>query len=220
MPHLGQPSYRRVSLSSILELWNQAWIEELGDTDLTNARVAGRATKANPNKEDVAQWHKQGPQWVQEYVNWREANPNWKIWITPNGDPAIELPIKVLIKGVPVLVIIDRVFEVNGELVVMDLKTSSRDPESALQLGFAKMVLEEQFHMPVNWGVYYMSRKANILETVDLRWYSVEKMEYLIETFDKSRKSGLFLPNASSCGLCGFTKICPFTSKKKGQEEQ
>lgn len=205
-------------MSSATQLWIQAWSECLGDKDLTGARVAGRATKANPNKEDVHQWHIQGPQWVHEYTQWRKANPDWKIWVTPNNQPAIELSINVKIAGVSVLVIIDRVFEVNGELVVVDLKTSSRDPESALQLGMGKLVLEEQFHMPVNWGTYYMSRKAGTLEMIDLSWYSVEKMEYLIETFDKARKTGLFLPNAGSCGLCGFTDICEFTSKKKKEK--
>ena len=28
-------------------------------------------------------------------------------------------------------------------------------------------------------------------------------------------RAGIFLPNADSCGLCGFTKICPFTSKRE-----
>lgn len=207
-------------MTSALDFWNQAWAEELGDADLTGARVAGRATKANPNKEDVTQWQKQGPQWVYEYTQWRLNNPDWKIWVTPQGIPAIELSIKVYIVGVPVLVIIDRIFEVNGELVVLDLKTSSRDPASALQLGMAKLVFEEQFHMPLNWGTYYMSRKAGTLEMIDLSWYSLEKMEYLIGTFDKARKTGLFLPNAESCGMCGFTKICPFTSKKEHQNDE
>lgn len=209
------PAGRQANLTSPLELWNTAWKECLGDKDLTNARVAGRATKANPNKEDVAQWHVQGPQWVSEYTQWRTNNPSWKIWVTPNGVPAIELNMNVKIAGVSVMVIVDRVFEINGELVILDLKTSSRDPESALQLGIGKLVLEEQFHMPVNWGTYYMSRKAGTLAMIDLSWYSLEKMEYLIETFDKSRKSGLFLPNAGSCNMCGYTDICQFTSKKK-----
>ena len=38
---------------SVQQLWDNAWGECKGDTDLTNARVGGRATKANPNKEDV-----------------------------------------------------------------------------------------------------------------------------------------------------------------------
>ena len=116
--------------------------------------------------------------------------------------------------------VIDRVFEVDGNLVVVDLKTSSRDPQSALQLGFYKYGLEHQFGQPVELGTYYMSRKAGTIEMIDLTWYTDEKLEYLVETFDKSRKAGIFLPNAESCGLCGFTKICPFSSKRdKGGKE-
>lgn len=206
-------------MTTALELWNEAWKECLGDKDLTNARVGGRASKANPNKEDVAQWQVQGPQWVAEYIAWRKGNPNWKIWKTPEGKPAIELLLSPIVAGLEVKMVIDRVFEVDGELVIVDLKTSSRDPASALQLGFYKLGMEEAFHQPVNFGTYYMSRKAGTLAMIDLSWYTYEKMEYLIETFDKSRKAHIFLPNAESCNMCGFTKQCPFTSKKESQGE-
>ena len=42
------------------KLWTDAWVATKGDIDLTNARVGGRATKANPNKEDVNFWNTQG----------------------------------------------------------------------------------------------------------------------------------------------------------------
>lgn len=206
-------------LPSALELWKDAWKESLGDKDLTNARVAGRATKAMPNKEDVAQWQIQGPQWVLEYTQWREANPDWKIWKTPQGAKAVELGLTPIIAGVPVKMFIDRVFDVNGTLIVVDLKTSSRDPISALQLGFYKYGLEHQFGQPVEFGTYYMARKQGTLPLIDLTWYTDEKIEYLVEQFERSRRAGIFLPNAESCGLCGFTKVCQFTSKKENQND-
>ena len=60
---------------SVQQLWDQAWLESKGDTDLTNARVGGRATKANPNKEDITFWQTAGPKWVEAYIAWRKANP-------------------------------------------------------------------------------------------------------------------------------------------------
>ena len=59
----------------INELWQEAWKVCVGDKDLSNARVSGRATKATPNKEDATQWQKQGVVFVQDYVKWRKANP-------------------------------------------------------------------------------------------------------------------------------------------------
>ena len=202
-------------MTEIVELWQQAWKECLGDKDLTNARVAGRATKAAPNKEDVAQWQVQGPQWVASYIAWRKANSDWKIWTTPDGRPAIELDLEPEIGGIKIKMSIDRIFEVNGKLIIVDLKTSQQVPPSALQLGFYKYGVESIFGVPVDFGTYYMARSASTSAIVDLGWYTEEKLEYLVMQFDKARKAGIFIPNAESCSMCGFTKICEFTSKRK-----
>jgi putative RecB family exonuclease len=200
----------------VKQLWDEAWVQSKGDLDLTNARVGGRATKLHPNKEDVGFWTLTGPQWVQGYISWREANPNWKIWHTPEGVPAIELALTPVVAGVQVKMIIDRVFEVDGELVIVDLKTSQNTPASSLQLGFYKLGLEQQFGIPVNKGNYYMSRHSGVGEMIDLSTYTRDKMEYLIEGFDKARKAGIFLPNTNNCQyMCGLTEYCQFSTKKE-----
>ena len=200
---------------STQQLWDQAWLESKGDTDLTNARVGGRVTKANPNKEDVTFWQTAGPKWVEAYIAWRKANANWKIWTAPDGNPGIELALTPVVNGVAVKMIIDRVFEVNGELVIVDLKTSQNTPTSSLQLGFYKLGLEQTFGVNVKWGTYYMSRGSNVSEMVDLSEYTYDKMEYLITQFDKARKSAIFLPNTNSCQyMCGLTEYCQFSIKK------
>lgn len=196
-------------------IWDSAWASSKGDVDLSTARVGGRATKANPNKEDVAFWQTKGPQWVEAYIAWRQTNQTWKIWTAPDGNPGIELALTPVVAGVPVKMIIDRVFEVNGELVIVDLKTSQNTPASSLQLGFYKLGLELQFGIEVKWGTYYMSRGSNISEMVDLSEYTYDKMEYLISQFDKARKAGIFLPNTNNCQyLCGLTAHCQFSTKK------
>jgi CRISPR/Cas system-associated exonuclease Cas4 (RecB family) len=204
-------------MSDPIDLWNDAWAVCVGDKDLTNARVSGRATKANPNKEDVTQWHKQGPVFVQDYIAWREANPNWKIWRTPDNKPAIELELEVPIGNIPIKVGIDRIFDVDGKLVIIDLKTSSSEQYlSSLQLGFYKVAIEVAYGVSITHGNFYMARKASMTDWVDLSDYTYEKLEYLVNQFDKARKSGIFIPNAASCKLCGFSKECTFSSKKEG----
>ena len=199
----------------VQRLWDEAWLETKGDIDLDKARVGGRATKANPNKEDVAFWQSAGPRWVEGYIAWRQANPNWKIWIAPDGNPGIELALTPVVAGVPVKMIIDRVFEVDGQLVICDLKTSQQTPSSSLQLGFYKLGLEQTFGVEVKWGNYYMARGNSTSEMVDLSEYTYDKMEYLIKQFDTSRKAGIFLPNTNNCQyLCGLTEHCQFSAKK------
>lgn len=197
-------------------LWDKAWAECKGDVDLTTARIGGRATKANPNKEDVTFWQSAGPRWVEGYIAWRKANPTWKIWTAPDGNPGIELALTPIVDGVPVKMIIDRVFEVNGELVIVDLKTAQQTPSSTLQLGFYKLGLEQTFGIEVKWGTYYMSRGNTISEMVDLSSYTYDRMHYLIKQFDTARKAGVFLPNTNNCQyLCGLTAHCQFSAKKE-----
>ena len=203
-------------MSTTQQLWEEAWKLSKGDIDLTNARVGGRATKANPNKEDVDFWQTAGPRWVDGYIAWRKTNPDWKIWTAPDGNPGIELGLTPVVGDVAVKMIIDRVFEINGELVIVDLKTSQNTPTSSLQLGFYKLGIEQTFGIEVKWGTYYMSRGNNVSEMVDLSEYTYDKMEYLIKTFDKARKEAIFLPNTNSCQyLCGLTEFCQFSTKKE-----
>lgn len=202
-------------MSQVQQLWDEAWIVTKGDTNLEGARVGGRATKANPNKEDVNFWQTQGPKWVEGYIAWRQLNSNWKIWQAPDGNPGIELALTPVVAGVPVKMIIDRVFEVDGQLVICDLKTSQQTPSSSLQLGFYKLGLEQTFGVEVKWGNYYMARGNSTSEMVDLSEYTYDKMEYLIKQFDISRKTGIFLPNTNNCQyLCGLTEHCQFSAKK------
>lgn len=198
-----------------IDLWDDAWDDSKGDIDLSTARVGGRATKAYPYKEDATFWQNKGPEWVGAYIAWRKANPNWKIWTAPDGNSGIELALTPVVEGVPVKMIIDRVFEVDGELVIVDLKTSQQTPISSLQLGFYKLGIKQTFDIEIKWGTYYMSRGSNISEMVDLSEYTYDKMHYLIKTFDKARKAGLFLPNTNSCQyMCGLTQYCQFSTKK------
>jgi len=197
------------------QLWADAWAKETKNLDLTVARVAGRATKANPNKEDATWWNEQGPLWVDQYIQWRKSNTNWKLWKTPQGAKAIELELNPIIADVPVKMVIDRVFEVDGELVIVDLKTSSRRPVSDLQLGFYKVGLEQMLGVTVNQGNYWMSRDAGTGEMIDLSRYTLDMLEYLVSGFEKARRAGIFLPNLSSCSYCGLTEHCTFTKEKQ-----
>ena len=110
---------------------------------------------------------------------------------------------------------IDRIFEVNGQLVIVDLKTSRSVPTSDLQLGFYKIGVEMMTGAEVNLGNYWMSRLSGTGEMIDLSRYTLESLEYMVEGFDKARKSGIFLPNIQSCNICGYKQHCQFTKETK-----
>ena len=195
--------------------WHDAWLKEIDGLDFAKARVAGRSTKANPNREDGTWWYEQGSKWTDDYITWRKNNPHWKIWTTPQGVRAIELELNPNISGVPVKMFIDRIFEVNGQLVIVDLKTSRTRPQSDLQLGFYKVGVEMMLGVEVNLGNYWMSRESGTGEMIDLSRYTKDTLEYFVDGFDKARKAGIFLPNLQSCSFCGLTEHCQFTKKDK-----
>jgi hypothetical protein len=195
--------------------WHDAWLKEIDGLDFAKARVAGRSTKANPNREDGTWWYEQGSKWTDEYIAWRKNNPSWKIWTTPQGAKAIELELNPIIAGVPVKMFIDRIFEVNGQLVIVDLKTSRTRPQSDLQLGFYKVGVEMMLGVEVNLGNYWMSRESGTGEMIDLSRYTKDTLEYFVDGFDKARKAGIFLPNLQSCSFCGLKEHCQFTKKDK-----
>jgi hypothetical protein len=197
------------------ELWAKAWNKETQGLDFAAARKAGRATKENPNKEDAVWWNDNGSVWVDNYILWRKNNPNWKIWTTPQGIKAIELELNPIIAGVPVKMFIDRIFEVDGKLVIVDLKTSRARPTSDLQLGFYKIGVEMMLGVEVNLGNYWMSRDSGTGEMIDLSRYTQDTLEYFVDGFDKARKAGIFLPNLQSCNFCGLTEHCQFKKKDK-----
>jgi hypothetical protein len=195
--------------------WDKAWAKETEGLDFATARRAGRATKDNPNKEDEHWWNEQGSKWIDNYILWRKNNSNWKIWTTPQGVKAIELELNPIIAGVPVKMFIDRIFEVDGQLVIVDLKTSARKPISDLQLGFYKVGVEMMLGVKVNLGNYWMSRNSGTGAMIDLSRYTQDTLEYFVDGFDKARKAGIFLPNLQSCSYCGLTAHCQFAKKDK-----
>jgi len=195
--------------------WHDAWLKEIDGLDFNTARVAGRATKINPGRENGEWWYEQGSKWTDDYITWRKNNPNWKIWTTPQGVKAIELELNPNIAGVPVKMFIDRIFEVDGKLVIVDLKTSRTRPQSDLQLGFYKVGVEMMLGVEVNLGNYWMSRESGTGEMIDLSRYTKDTLEYFVDGFDKARKAGIFLPNLQSCSFCGLTAHCQFTKKDK-----
>lgn len=195
--------------------WDKAWHKETEGLNFTTARVAGRATIANPNKEDSVWWNDNGSIWVDNYILWRKNNPGWKLWTTQQGTKAIELELNPVIAGVPVKMVIDRIFEVDGKLVIVDLKTSRTRPTSDLQLGFYKVGIELMLGVEINQGNYWMSRTSGTGEMIDLSRYTLDTLEYFVSNFDKARKSGIFLPNLSSCNFCGLTEHCTFKAKDK-----
>lgn len=173
-------------------------------------RAGGRATKAWPDKENGEFWRALGPEMVNAYAQWRIGNfPQVDLWFTPTGEPAIELELNAVFRDQPVKMFIDRVFTYRGDLIVTDLKTGAREPDSTTQLGFYAAGLQQVLGTNARLGAYYMGRTGTLTEPVQLGRYTPNLVGTWIKQFNTAVDAGVFLPNLTNrCKACGVARAC------------
>jgi RecB family exonuclease len=197
-------------------LFTEALEAEVADTteaepDTRRWSVAGRGKrKATPDGEDGKWWRANGPPMVESWITWRRKVA-WKVWTTPDGTPAIELSQEfVTPKGRQIKGFIDRVFVIpGGELVIVDLKSGARSPESDLQLAFYRYCLYNTFGVDVRHGAYWMARTGELSEIYNLTRISPALMAVWMARFDKAIDNEIFIPNVSfKCRACSHRDYC------------
>lgn len=203
--------------STWLKAWEDQKTRQKASTDLSEGlwRAGGRATKANPDKENGNWWVEAGYEMLTRWSTWRTGSHGWKLWSDPNGIPAIEIGLRPELGGVTVQMHIDRVFITpEGELVILDLKTGQRTPSSDLQLAFYAAGMEKTFGIRPRYGTYWMAREGTTSPLVDLSFLSMEKIEGMVADFEKARQAHLFLPNLNNCKMCDLTDKCQWFKKE------
>lgn len=205
--------------------WEEAWEEQktmqFTKTGInpTEWKASGRATKANPNKEDGDWWNVNGSAMVDNWMAWRNGMHPWVMWQPTPGVPAIELGLTPIWNDVPVQMHIDRVMiNPDGELVVIDIKTGARNPTSDLQLAFYAAGMEEIFGIRPQYGAYWMGRQGGIKELINLDRYPKETIIELVTKFDAARKAEIFLPNLNHCVMCSVKEECKWYQKDTRSE--
>ena len=200
--------------------WEEAWAEQktvqFTKTGIPESdwKAAGRATKANPNKEDGNWWTQAGSDMVDSWIAWRNGSHPWVLWEPTPGQPAIELGLTPIWNDVPVQMHIDRVMvNPDGELVVLDIKTGARTPSSDMQLAFYAAGIEEIFGIRPRYGAYWMGRSGAVNELIDLDHLPKEAIIDIVTKFDSARKQELFLPNFSHCVMCSVVDKCKWKTK-------
>lgn len=176
-------------------------------------RAGGKATKANPNKEDGVWWRNDGPVQVKQYCEWREAHSLLEIWHTPDGQPAVELAFDMPMDDYSPAVrgYIDRVFvnTATGDLIVVDIKTGSRIPADFTQLAIYATAVEVQFGVRPQFGCYYMSRKREMTTPMDLSRFNATMLGQWFAKAREGIERNIFIPHLTSmCGTCEVADFC------------
>jgi len=204
--------------SGLDHLWTTVFMAEVESQakkfpDLTVWRTAGKK-KARPDGEDYLAWMDLGPQFVQNYIDWRRSS-GWELWdpYLENGTQtvAVELPIDIPIGGWTMKGSVDRVFVYpgSGALVVVDLKTGSRMPENEDQLGTYAVGIHEQYGARPNFGAYFNPRLNKLSEIYNLSTYTLDYMGRLGVQLKTAVQNKVFLPHKTNlCNYCPVNQGC------------
>jgi len=163
-------------------------------------------------KRQVEWWEENGPALCQKYIDWYEANDDITVWITPDDKPAIELDLTASFGRVPVRVIIDQVLKAGSALIITDLKSGAKTPDSMTQLGIGASVLELTYGIRPRYGSFWMHKLDEPFRPFELGGYqySVEFLSDQIGMFDRAERSGIYVANPGQrCKRCGVAQHCP-----------
>lgn len=181
---------------------------EQSDNGMT-FRAGGRATKAYPNKEDNTWWLAEGPKQVDAWIQFREES-GYVIWETPDGRPAVETELNHKVGGVLVKGFLDRLMvSPTGELTVVDIKTSAKEPSVNTQLGIYAIMVEKIFGVRPSKGAYFMTRTGELTTPVDLDMYTASRFGSHLRGFELAIDNNIFIPAPGfMCGTCSVNNAC------------
>lgn len=197
---------------SISEVWDTAF----------NAQIAkAREKEPNENKwarsqaEPIEVWRKQGLQFVQSYIDWRERSP-WEIWTTPEGEPAIELDVSGYLPGceVEIKAYLDRIFwdPVFKKHHILDLKSGKKPPKNADQFGTYAALTKVKYGVDIDSGVPFMNRKGGLGKPFDLTEHTPEFVGLVFgeawEQVQEYARTGVWPANTGDCYICDVSASC------------
>jgi CRISPR/Cas system-associated exonuclease Cas4 (RecB family) len=172
-------------------------------------RAGGRASKAYPNKEDKQWWLDHGPKMLDYWVQFRQDS-GFQLYQLSGGDYAIETEINTEIKGVNIKAFLDRLMvSPNGELGVVDIKTSAKEPATNTQLGIYAILSEKVLGVRPTWGAYFLARSGELTTPVDLTNYTENRLGSWMKSFTLAVENKIFIPAPGfMCSTCAVNRAC------------
>lgn len=157
---------------------------------------------------DIRERRAKGVAQVASYARWA-VEQEWRVWTLPDETPALEVPFEVTLGGKPVKGYIDVIWEwPDGSIEPVDLKTGTKQPETARQLGLYKVAIEQIFGEPVTQGRYLMLKDL-AHKPIDVRRYTYEYLDELYGHVHRGIEAGAFPARPSGgCFTCTVKRAC------------
>lgn len=198
-----------------LEIFNESvrLSEEKTGIPSSEWKTVGRKTASRPDGEDLNFWQNDGLKQAESYLKWLEQS-SWQIATMPDGRPGIEWDADVHFGGTPVRFIVDAIYQVGEDLVIVDYKTGSRTPFGMIQAGLYASGIERLYNVRPKWGAFFMTRQAQLDDLFSLDHLTPEYFDYVYAAMNHSVLAGYFPPSVGdSCRTCSFMDKCPAMGK-------
>lgn len=212
-----EKSGRTMSLEAAQDAFREAYTREVNRmTGGTPNLAYWSASGPYRGEEDIERRYKLGLEQVERYIRYyTDKAPNEVIWITPDGEPAIELAFDFELDGIRMRGYIDQVIRAGGPIggravVVRDIKTGN-NPGDAFQLSVYAEAIEAQYDQGITSGDYWMGRQGKPTKPY-LRMPGDDVARYVRE-MDEGVKAGRFEPNPDPdrCRFCSVSNACKFS---------
>lgn len=220
--HAASDAYDRWSLKDpvgrprfqLVDEWEQAFDTEVADIvkhhpDFSEWRNAG--SKEAPETHD--RWkYSLGPELVAAYVKWRRRS-QWVLWVTPKGEPAIELDLSTSFPGCDreVKAYADRIFvdPLMEQRIIVDFKSGTRQPEGPLQFGVYNAGMTALHNSPCTWGYAFMNRKGELAKPYDLAKYTPEYVGKIFGQLSRAVQNEVWPAHVGhACKMCDVQTSC------------
>jgi putative RecB family exonuclease len=173
-------------------------------------RAGGRSSKQYPNKEDASWWLEHGPKMFHYWIEWRKQERPYTPYLLSDGTFAVETELNVEVGGVLMKGFLDRLMvSPEGELTVIDIKTSTKEPASHTQLGTYAVMCEKTIGVRPTKGAYFMARTGELTTPVDLDHYTESRLGSHLRGFKIAIDNNIFIPQPGfMCGTCSVSHAC------------
>jgi putative RecB family exonuclease len=212
-------SFRSASLDQVKAWYREAYVRECNEY-LEETPDPALFESSGPYKgaEDAERRFHVGQEHVQRYVEYYQANPDQAVWITPEGEAAIELEFEEELGGVTIRGKIDAVIaHPKFGPVIRDTKTGA-DAGTGEQLAVYRAAVLVKTGVDVKWGDYLMTKAGKpkpFYRPHDLTVVSLDEVTARFKKMDEGVKAEVFTPNPGpKCGRCSVRDSCEFRVDK------
>lgn len=169
---------------------------------------AGRVSRNNKDGQGYRFWWFRGRDALFAYANWRLTNK--ETYLLREVEYEFEVYVgPILVKGY-----IDRIFEHEGKLEVVDIKTGSKRPVNSLQLGMYRAAwnTSRPAEHRVQRGGWFMTKDGELYPQ-DLSNYTDDLLARMLDRYLAGVEADVYLPNVGdACFSCPMKPACAIVS--------